>query len=106
MKYYFGAVPQRDIEEFGVNGLFYNNDQYYYYCVEFGSNPGGFEDVTITDTVGRTVPVSTEHLCELSAVLNECETIEAEIKHAKSLIEDMESYESTATVEGTNINYN
>lgn len=106
MKFYFGQVPNSDIENFGAEGLYYNEGEFYYYCVEFGTNPGGLEDIVLRDTVGRMVPVATEHLRELATVLVECNNMCAEIQGARELIEDLQDMEATASVVGTDIDYN
>lgn len=106
MKFYFGQVPESDIENFGSEGLYYNEGKYYYYQVEFGTNPGGLDDVVLRDTAGRMVPVASMHLCELATIAIECNNICSEIQEARQLIEDLENYESTASVVGTNIDYN
>lgn len=106
MKFYFGQVPECDITNFGAEGLYYNEGEFYYYCVEFGSNPGGLDDIVLRDTAGRMVPVATEHLRELATILVECNNVCAELQSARELIEDLQDMESTASVVGTDINYN
>lgn len=105
MKFYFGQVPQQDVDNFGTEGLYYNEGNYYYYQVEFGTNPGGLDDVVLRDTAGRMVPVAAEHLCELATIAVECNNICAEVETALNLIEDLQHMESTATVVGNEINY-
>jgi hypothetical protein len=57
MKLFFGATPRPTSEVgFLVAG---DSDNLYQYFVEYGSGNGGFSDITLTDAVGRSVPVST-----------------------------------------------
>lgn len=105
MKFYFGQVPERDVETFGAEGLYYNEDNYYYYCVEFGSNPGGVDDIVLRDTAGRMVPVATQYMLELATILAECNNIYCELENARALVQELENLEGTASVVGDNINY-
>ena len=78
MKYYFGQVPSQDVEMFGDEGLFEYSGDYYYNMVEFGTNPSGDEDLVISDSVGRLVPVSIDHMGTLIEVLQDIqETLDA-----------------------------
>lgn len=106
MKFYFGEVPEQDVDNFGAQGLYYNEDKFYYFCVEFGTNPGGLEEVSIRDTCGRMVPVAMEFVGELTAILVECNNIASEIQSGKYLADSMLDDEATASVSGINIDYN
>lgn len=106
MKFYFGQVPQHDLENFGSEGLFYNSGNYYYYVAEFGSNPGGSEEITVTDTCGRMLPVAVDHLRELATIAVECNNIAAELEAAQELLDEIRSEVLTAGVIGTAVNYN
>lgn len=98
MKIYFGQVSTEDLSEFGTEGLLENNGNYYSASVEFGSNPGGLEDVTISDGCGRYIPISVEDLVGLCTALCEVANISKEIKHAEELLEYVESKHNTAEV--------
>lgn len=69
MKYYFGLVPTEDVETFGDEGLFECEGKYYYTQLEFGSNPGGMEDFTLSDCCGRSIPISVDHINSLARCL-------------------------------------
>lgn len=106
MKFYFGKVPQQDVQEFGALDLYYNEGEFYYYCLEYGTNPGGLEEVALRDTCGRMVPVAIDYVRELAAALVECNNIAAEIESAEHLTQEMQDDEGTASVNKTDIEYN
>lgn len=89
MKYYFGKVPAADVENFGDEGLFEYEDNYYYNCVEFGTNPGGVEDFVISDTCGRSIPISTEMIPGLSRVLLDIRMAMNTFQEAEELEQDV-----------------
>jgi hypothetical protein len=89
MKYYFGKVPQQDVETFGNEGLYEHEGQYYYNQLEIGSNPGGWEDFVISDTCGRSIPVSTEQIPELARVLLDIKLMMNTIQEAEALQSDL-----------------
>jgi hypothetical protein len=78
MKYFIGQVAAEDIRDFGVDGLFEYGGDYYYNVIEFGTNAGGMEDFVISDTAGRSIPLSTEHISTLIEILTDIqESLEA-----------------------------
>ena len=106
MRIYFGEVSERDIEQFGTDGLLENRGMHYGYVVEFGSNCGGIEDVMLKDGCGRQVPVAVEHIPALIKTLIECYNIADEIRQADELREFAESEDNTAAVcENGHIHY-
>ena len=98
MRIYFGEASERDVEDFGTDGLLEDRGQFYAYMVEIGSNPGGMEDVMLKDGCGRQVPVAIEHIGHLVKALAECYSIAAEINQADELREFAESEENTAAI--------
>lgn len=98
MRIYFGETSERDVEVFGTDGLFEVQDQFYGYFVEFGSNPGGIEDIVVQDGCGRKVPVCLEHIPQLIQALAECYNIGAEIAHGQDLQDFAEGQDNTAVV--------
>lgn len=61
MQIYFGAVPQDEV--FDADAMFvseHDNDNYFYYGIEYGSNPGGTDEVLVYDGLDRCVPVDIE----------------------------------------------
>lgn len=63
MQIYFGAVPQDDV--FDADAMFVSdkdNDNYFYYGIELGSNPGGLDEVLVYDGLDRYVPVDIESI--------------------------------------------
>lgn len=63
MKIYFGAVPS-EFEDENENPLVSSScdDKTFYYYVEFGTNPGGTDEFTIGDSVGRTIPIDMQNV--------------------------------------------
>lgn len=84
MKYYFGQVPNEDVEMFGDEGLFEYCGDLYYNMVEFGTNPGGQEDFVIADSVGRSIPISIEHINGLIQVLEDIQSTMYAIESGKA----------------------
>lgn len=66
MKMYFSKADQND---FG--GVFEVNGNRFYNCVEFGSNPGGIEEVLISDSSDRAVPIYMGDLPALKAIIDD-----------------------------------
>lgn len=87
MKYYFGLVPDADVNMFGDEGLYEHNTEFYYNMIEFGTNPGGMEDFVIADGVGRSIPISVEQIDVLMEVL-------ADIKDKLDTLQQAEQIQS------------
>ena len=94
MKYFIGQVPSQDVDMFGDEGLFEYSGDYYYNMVEFGTNPGSTEDFVISDTAGRSIPLSIEHLSVIIQALEDIQdtlnTIEAGKAAEASIIDENE----------------
>jgi hypothetical protein len=77
MKIYFSQVPAEDVDNFGDEGLFgpNQNGDYFYNQVEFGTNPGGTDEVAISDGCNRYMPISTENIPELIAALTQIQVL-------------------------------
>lgn len=71
MKIYFNQVPDSDVQFFGDSGLFGPNDSdnFFYNYVEYGSNPGGLEEVMIVDGCDREIPINMEAVPDLIRAL-------------------------------------
>jgi hypothetical protein len=67
MKINFAQVPAQDVDMFGDESLFGpdSSGNFYYNYVEFGTNPGGTEEVAITDGCNRYMPISVDHIPSL-----------------------------------------
>lgn len=106
MKFLINKSSQADINDFGVDGLLEGADGgFYSYQVEFGTNPGGLEEVAISDGCNRYIPVAIENVPALVAALNECMALNNEIKMAENLTEMVES-DNEAYVDSIEIQYN
>jgi hypothetical protein len=71
MKIYFSKVPHTDVDTFGDDSLLGPNKagDYFYNQVEFGTNPGGVEEVAISDSCDRYVPICVDTIPELIEAL-------------------------------------
>ena len=83
MKFLIGEVSAQDVEMFGDEGLYEHDGDLYYNMVEIGTNPGGIDDFVISDAIGRSVPISTEHLDSLIAALNSIKSYMETINEGK-----------------------
>jgi hypothetical protein len=95
MKINFAQVPANDVDMFGDDGLFGPdaNGNFYYNYLEFGTNPGGVDEVTITDGCGRYMPIAVDNIPDLIAALTEI----ARISDTLTLARQLEMYaESTS----------
>lgn len=90
MKYFIGKVPAEDLEVFGTGDLFEHEGNYYYNSVEFGSNPGGTDDFVISDTCGRSIPLSTDLINALIGTLVDIRCTMHAIEGAQELEECLE----------------
>lgn len=89
MKYYFGKVPKQDVITFGDDGLFEHEGSYYYNQLEIGSNPGGIEDFVISDTCGRSIPVSTDMISDLARIFIDIKAMLSTIEEGEMLQADL-----------------
>ena len=97
MKYYFGKVSAQDVNAFGDEGLFEHEGQYFYNQIEIGSNPGGAEDFVISDTCGRSIPLSTEQIPQLARVLLDIKLMMNTLAEADALAEDLANSDLVVT---------
>lgn len=93
MKYFIGQVPAIDVINFGTDDLFEYGGDYYYNVIEFGTNPGGMEDFVISDTVGRSLPISIEHISVLIEALEDIQGSLESIQVGKNAEEFINSNE-------------
>lgn len=91
MKIYFHEAnldEYTDAEDvFTAPGL----DKHYWQYVEYGTNPGGLEEVAIYDTVGRYIPIDVEAISGLIQALYRVKEIHTSIKSGNELVELAES---------------
>lgn len=101
MKINFAQVPAQDVDTFGDEGLFGpdTGGNFYYNYVEFGTNPGGTEEVTITDGCGRIMPIAVDNIPELINVLSRLHTIAQSLKAAEQIQEYVNSDAQAYTTE-------
>jgi len=87
MKINFAQVPAHDVDTFGDDNLFGpdKSGNFYYNYVEFGTNPGGTDEVAITDGCGRYMPIAVDNIPDLIAALTEVARISDTLTLAKQL---------------------
>lgn len=83
MKFLIGQVSTQDLEMFGDEGHFEHDGDLFYNMVEIGTNPGGIDDFVISDSIGRSVPLSTEHLSEIISALTNIQSYLETINEGK-----------------------
>jgi hypothetical protein len=107
MKINFAQVPANDIDTFGDDNLFGPDadGNFYYNYVEYGTNPGGTEEVAIVDGCGRYVPIAVENIPELIAALTEAARFSDTLTLARQLEMYVES-DSEAYVENDQVKHN
>jgi len=86
MKIYFGSQERDSVLD--DDGMFYTASEpeyYFYYGVEFGSNPGGVNEVMIFDGCDRTVPIDIESVPALIEALQRCYDMHQQLEEAEEL---------------------
>lgn len=106
MKINFAQVTPADVDTFGEQGLFGpdTSGNYYYNYVEFGTNPGGTEEVAIGDGCDRSIPLTIDSIPELIVALGECYKI-AKVLESSQRIQDYVSTDTQAYVTDDTTNY-
>jgi len=85
MKIYF-AQNKPESEFFETDGSFFHPETgvYYWFYVEFGTNPGGLDEVTIADGCERSIPVSLDHIDDLIEALNRVKELHQQIQDGQA----------------------
>lgn len=106
MKINFAQVPATDVDTFGDDNLFGPDasGNFYYNFVEYGTNPGGTDEVAIVDSCGRYVPIAVENIPELIAALTEAARFSDTLTLARQLEMYVES-DSEAYVENDQVRH-
>lgn len=104
MKFLINKISQQDINDFGSDGyLQAGSGAFYSYQLEFGTNPGGLDEVALSDGCNRYIPVAVENVPALITALQEAYNLHREITLADSLKadaeSDLEAYVDTQEVE-------
>lgn len=89
MKLYFGAQPLLNL--YDTDGMFACEDapeHLFYYGVEFGSNPGGLDEVVIFDGCDRSLPVDMDSVPSLIEALTRIYSLHRALAIAEALKED------------------
>jgi hypothetical protein len=106
MKINFAQVTPQDVDTFGEEGLFGPDESgnFYYNYVEFGTNPGGIEEVAISDGCNRFMPIAVDSIPELISALDECYKI-AKALESSQRIQDYVNTNTQAYVTDDTIDY-
>lgn len=103
MQIYFGAVPQDEV--FDADAMFVSDkddDNYFYYGIEYGSNPGGTDEVLVYDGLDRYVPVDIESVPAMIKALETAYLLHTTVAKAQAQIDTIsgivESDDETCTV--------
>lgn len=91
MQIYFGAVPQDQV--FDADAMFVSerdDDNYFYYGIEYGSNPGGTDEVLVYDGLDRMVPVDIESVPAMIKALEIAYTLHKSVAQSRQLIDQIE----------------
>lgn len=99
---YFGS-QHKDVV-FDTDGMFHSKtdpDFYFYYGVEFGTNPGGTNEVLLFDGCERNVPVDIESVPALIEALERCYDMHQQLEHAETLKANLEddNYEQSVILD-------
>ena len=108
MKIYFNQVPDSDVQDFGDSGLFGPNDSdnFFYNYVEYGSNPGGLEEVMIADGCDREIPINMEAIPDLVRALQKAHELWLQIKMSETLVKFAQDENVELYVEDNQITIN
>ena len=106
MKINFAQVPAEDVDVFGDDNLFGPDEagNFYYNYLEFGTNPGGTDEVAIVDGCDRFMPISIDSIPELITALSECYKI-AKALEASERIQNYVNSDAQAHVTESHIEY-
>lgn len=106
MKINFAQVSHEDIDVFGDDNLFGPDEtgNFYYNFVEYGTNPGGTEEVAIHDGCNRYMPISMDSVPDLIRALAECYKIYSGLQSAERIQELVES-DTEAYVDESGVEY-
>jgi hypothetical protein len=93
MKINFSQVPANDVDVFGDDNLFGPDESgnYYYNYVEYGTNPGGTDEVAIVDGCDRFMPIMVDNIPDLVRALKEIYNISQALKSAERITDYVNS---------------
>lgn len=92
MKIYFARADENEFDTSELFEVERNEDlEHYYNAVEFGTNPGGTDEVRIYDTCNRSIPISVDTIPELVEALNHCWNMHEKFRMAKQELEHAET---------------
>lgn len=104
MKTFFSPCASVDADDIQGQGVFSVADKYFYNYVEFGTNPGGIDEVSIVDGCGRYMPVCIDDVPDLIAALQDMYQTAQEIALAERVLACVNS-NFIQYVEDTNVSF-
>lgn len=89
MKFLINKIDEQEVDDFGSDGyLESETGDFYSYQLEYGTNPGGLDEVALSDGCNRYIPIYIENIPQVIAALCEAFAIHKEIQAGKQLEED------------------
>jgi hypothetical protein len=82
MRIYFGKAEYDTNNDYPLEfeGAFKHRNEYFWFYLEYGTNPGGLDEVSITDGCNRIMPISIEHVGELIDALERVRELDGNMK--------------------------
>lgn len=96
MKTFFSESPDQD-------GAFQAFGKSFYNYVEFGTNPGGLDEVAIVDGCARYIPICVADIPDLIAALQDAYRMSMELDLASKLVEYATASNTVQYVEDSNV---
>ncbi len=89
MQIFFGRIDPTICEY--INNSYEVGDSKYEFCIEYGSNAGGVDEICIKDSIGRYIPINIDSLGGLQVAINRIIDINEEYKEMVELQESIDS---------------
>lgn len=105
MKIYFSQIPEHDLDNCNSDETLGPNQHgdFFYNQVEYGTNAGGTDEVAISDTCGRYIPICVDSIPDLIHALVKCLNMKSAMEYGdmiKAIAEsDVDSHVENNKVE-------
>ncbi len=86
MQLYFGSTNE-NVAEQNLYEVDFNPNHGFYFSIEVGSNPGVLDDLILSDTCGRSMPIDLESVPSLIAALERVLELRDKVLNAVELSE-------------------
>lgn len=106
MKINFAQVSPEELDYFGSDELFKSTDgtKYFYFTAEYGTNPGGMDEVAIHDGCNRYMPIAVDNIPDMIKALQELHSIAKEIE-LNDKIRDLVTSDIVASIDQNRVAY-